>query len=234
MLDLSSTEFHLAVPNVPEGELKRLSMSLFDSWAEYVDTALSLRDYSLLLQVEEGSVRGMAKVGVALGVLYIGIGNYGDFVSGIKTISEQVGATSEFVTGHARTVFSCPESNATARKRGRALTSIQHLFTKVQRGELSPEEATTRAEALLGNEGASTPEFLQVLAEAFRSCPRHHEQQALAFADDPDAPILEIPHSPRRQKVPGSTPVLGPVLQLRIEVWRDSKKTRKHTRVLKL
>lgn len=62
MLDLSATEFYLAVPNVPEADLKHLSTSLFDLWEEYVDSSLSLQDYSLFLQVEEGSVRGRVEV----------------------------------------------------------------------------------------------------------------------------------------------------------------------------
>lgn len=234
MLDLGSTEFYLAVPNVSEADLTRLSTSLFDSWEAYADSSLSLRDYSLFLQVEEGSVRGIAKIGAVLGVLYMGIGNYGDFISGLKTIGEQVGATSTFVTENAKAVFSCPDSKATARKRGGAITSLQNLFVKVQRGELTPEEATVRAETLLGEEGTNAPGFLQDLSESFRNCPRYHKQQVLPFPDDPDAPIFELPGSPKRERGPRSTPVLGPTLQLRIEVWRESKKKRKQTRVLKL
>ena len=94
MLDLGTTEFVLAIPSLPEAELKRLSTSLFDAWDGYVDTTLSLSDYSLFLQVEEGSVRGAAKMGALVGALYMTIGNYGDFVSGVKTIGEQISATS--------------------------------------------------------------------------------------------------------------------------------------------
>ena len=234
MLDLGSTEFHLAIPSVPETELKRLSGKLFDSWEAYVDTALSLRDYSLLLQVEEGSVRGVAKIGAALGILYMGIGNYGDFISGLKTIGEQVGATSEFVTEHASTVFSCPDSKVTTRRRGGAIKALQHLFVKVQRGEISPEEATARAETMLGEDAKSAPQFLQGLTEAFDSCPRHHQQQHLPFADELSVPSFEPLELPSKPKLPRPTPVLGPALQLRVEVWRESKKKRKHTRVVKL
>ena len=86
MLDLAATEFVLAVPNLPEAELKRLSTSLFDAWDGFVDTALSLPDYSLFLQVDEGSVRGNAKIAAVAVALYLAIGNYGDFVSGLKTL----------------------------------------------------------------------------------------------------------------------------------------------------
>lgn len=70
MLDLGTTEFVLAIPSLPETELKRQSTSLFDDWEGYVDTALSLPDYSLFLQVEEGSVKGATRIGAAIGALY--------------------------------------------------------------------------------------------------------------------------------------------------------------------
>jgi len=54
MVDLGTTEFHLAIPSFSEAELKRLSSRLFDSWETFAGDALSLPDYSLFLQVEEG------------------------------------------------------------------------------------------------------------------------------------------------------------------------------------
>ena len=139
MLDLGTTEFVLAIPSLPEAELKRLSTSLFDSWDGFVDTALSLPDYSLFLQVEEGSVRGAAKIGAVAGALYLAIGNYGDFISGVKTIGEQIAATSEFLSEQAKQTFECPEAKATSRKRGGAVSGLQRLFVRVQKGEISPD-----------------------------------------------------------------------------------------------
>ena len=234
MLDLSSTEFYLDVPSVPGNELKRLSSSLFDSWEAYVGSALSLRDYSLFLQVEEGSVRGLAKIGAAIGVLYMGIGNYGSFISGVTTIGQQVNATSEFLSERAGSVFSCPESQATTKKRGGTIAAIQRLFAKVQRGELTPEEASARAEALLGEESANEPGLLRELTSAFRDCPRYHEQQPLAFAVDKEDPESFENQSPHRPRTPRSGPVIGPTLHLRVEVWRESKNKRKHTRLVSL
>jgi hypothetical protein len=232
MLDLSPTEFYLAVPNVPALGLKRQSTSLFELWEKYVDASLSLQDYSLFLQIEEGSVRGFAKIGVALGVLYAGIGNYGDFVSGLKTIGEQVEAASEFLAENAQKVFHCPNDKTKVRRRGGAIGSLRALFNKVQRGELTPEEATARAEALIGEEGNGTPEFLDGLEKALRECPHYHEQQMLQFPED--SGVYDLPGAPKKSKPPYSAPPYGPSLQFRIEVWRESKKKRKHTRVVRL
>ncbi|MFA5940270.1 MAG: hypothetical protein WC809_13010, partial [Sinimarinibacterium sp.] len=93
MLDVGSTDFNLIIPGVDPGELESLSTSLFDRWEAYVDQSLALPDYSLFLQVEEGSIKGLAKMGTAVGALYLGIGAYGDFISGLTTIGKQLSAT---------------------------------------------------------------------------------------------------------------------------------------------
>jgi hypothetical protein len=234
MIDLGSTEFYLAVASVPERQLKRLSTSLFDSWESFADQSLALPDYSLFLQVEEGSVKGVAQVGVVLGALYVGIGNYGDFVAGMRTIQDQVVATSDYLTGQAERVFSCTASRASSQKRGGSLAVLQRLFAKVQKGELTPEEATARAEALLGEEASTVPGFMLDLSNALRTCPRHHEQQLLPFLDAVEGQFSESSTPQRQPRLPRSSPDLGPPLLLRVEVWRESKKKRKHTRVVKL
>lgn len=234
MVDLGSTEFHLAIPSYSEAELKRLSTRLFDSWEAYAGDALSLPDYSLFLQVEEGSVRGLAQVGAVLGAVYFGIGNYGDFVSGLKTINEQLAATSEYLREHAPAVFSCPESKATSTRHAGTLAGLQRLFVKVQAGALTPDEAMHRARVLLGEEAESVPGFLDELARALRDCPRFHEQQTFPFAEQTDNVLAAVPVRPRAPRPPTTRPDLAPPLQLRVEVWRDSKRKRKQTRVVKL
>jgi len=123
MVDLGSTQFHLAIPSLPEEKLRQLSTRLFDSWEHFADDALSLPDYSLFLQVEEGSVRGLATVGAVLATIYFGIGNYGDFISGLKTINEQLTATSAYLRKHAPSVFSCPDSKVTSTRQCSCLAS---------------------------------------------------------------------------------------------------------------
>ncbi|MDO8375107.1 MAG: hypothetical protein Q7T39_24515 [Polaromonas sp.] len=235
MLDLGSTEFVLAIPSVPEQELRRLSSSLFDSWESFVDSSVSVPDYSLFLQVEEGSVKGAATIGAVIGAIYLGVGSYGDFVSGVKTINEQVSATSDYLTEQASRLFSCPPSRASSKKRGGSLAALQRLFVRVQRGELSADQATIRAEKLLGDDASAEPGFMRKLAEAFRDCPLYHQQQPFPFLEQGEelGTLLDLPpQQPRPLKVP--TTDLGPPLHLRVEVWRESKKKRKHTRIIKL
>ena len=118
MLDLGSTEFVFVIPSLPEQELRLLSSSLFDSWEAFVGASVTVPDYSLRLQVEEVSVKGRATIGAALAAFYVGIGNYGDFISRLKTISEQVSVTGDYLSEQAGRVFSCPPSRASSKKRG--------------------------------------------------------------------------------------------------------------------
>lgn len=235
MLDLGTTEFVLAVPSLPEAELKRLSTALFDAWEGYVDTALSLPDYSLFLQVEEGSVRGAAKIAAFAGALYLAIGNYGDFISGVKTIGEQISATSEFLSDQAKQTFNCPDAKATSRRRGGAVAGLQRLFVRVQKGEMSPEVAMVHAERLLGDQQDDAPGLKDALSDAFRDCPRHHQQDEFPFeaaSEEMLTPTLPGPPSTPKESRPRVE--VAPPLQLRIEVWRDSKTKRRKTRVVKL
>jgi hypothetical protein len=156
-------------------------------------------------------------------------------VSGVKTIHEQVSATSDYLTEQAKRVFACPPSRATPKKRGGSLAVLQRLFVRVQKGELTPEEAMIRAEKALGDGANAEPGFMKKLADALHSCPRYHQQQPIPFMADGeelDLPPQPVPHSPRPLKP--TLPDLGPPLQLRVEVWRESKTKRKHTRVVKL
>ncbi|MCX7176712.1 MAG: hypothetical protein NT159_22890 [Proteobacteria bacterium] len=234
MIDLGSTDFLIQVPSLPEAKLASLSTSLFDSWESYVEGSLSIPDYSLFLQVEEGSIKGLAKMGAVLYAVYLGIGNYGDFISAIKTINEQLNATREYLAEEAARTFPCQESNTTTRKRGGSLAALQRLFVKVQRGELTPNDAMAQAETLLGNEAATVPGFQRDLENALRTCPRFPEQLSLPLSDLPEDELQTLLDSKRPSRTPRPKPVLGPTLQLRVEVWRESKSKRKETRIIRL
>jgi hypothetical protein len=231
MIDLGSTGFLIQVPSLPESELTELSSALFDSWESYVGDSLSIPDYSLFLQVEEGSIKGMASAGAFLYAVYMGIGNYGSFVSGLQTINQQLSDVRGYLADEAGRTFPCQGAKPSTKKRGGSLASLQRLFVKVQKGELTPEAAMAQAEILLGEEVATVPGFQSDLENAFRTCPRFPAQLSLPLADD-DSPVLPNPKGPARPTRP--KPDIGPTLQFRVEVWRESKTRRKETRVVRL
>jgi hypothetical protein len=234
MIDLGSTEFVLVVPSIPRSELELHATRLFDSWESVVGQSLALPDYSLFLQLEEGSISGRAKIAAALGALYLGIADYGGFISGLGTIRQQVVAVGDYVAERAARHFSCPDSRATIKKRGGSLTALHRLFVKVQKGELSADEATRRAEELLGDDSADEPRFIKELERSLHNCQRFPKQQPLPFSasnDEIDA-ILGPPSQPHRPPRPKSE--VGPPLHWRVEVWRDSKKKNKQTKITRL
>lgn len=235
MLDLGSTDFNLAVPSVDAALLKSLSTALFDDWEAYVHRSLVLPDYSLFLQVEEGSIKGWGKVGAAAAALYVGIGNYGDFMSGLETISQQLSSTRTYLAEQARNRFSCAEPQAVVRKRGGIPAALQRLFVRVQSGELTAAEASNQAQALLGDEATDAPGLIDALTNALHRCPRHHQQMPLELDEPAEIPpiqgvgIKQQPKAPKRRP-----PELPPPLHYRVEVWRESKKKRKKTKVTAL
>ena len=234
MLDLGSTDFNLAINAIDASRLETLSGVLFDEWETYVDRHLALPDYSLFLQVEEGSINGWGKIRSAAGVLVVGISAYGGLISGIETISKQVGATGKYLADHAQRTFSCPDNQTTVRRKGGVPAALQKLFARVQSGELTPAEASIQAEALLGDEASEVPGFIDALKDAFRSCPRHPQQIQLSLDELAEMPLTEtaksrLPRAPKRR-----TPELPPPLHYRVEVWRESKKKRKQTKLTAL
>jgi hypothetical protein len=234
MLDIGSTDFNLAIQSVNAPRLQSLSNDLFDEWETYVDQHLSLPDYSLFLQIEEGSINGWGKIKSTAGFLIIGVTGFGGFMSGIEAIDKQANAAGKFLAKHAQSTFSCPDDKTTVRKKGGVPATLHRLFVRVQKGELTPEEASILANATLGAEAAEVPGLFEALENAFQTCPRHHQQEQLPFDQLEEILHTEttgngLPKVPRRL-----APELPPPLHYRVEVWRDSKRKRKQTKMTKV
>lgn len=231
MLDLGSTDFNLCIASVDAARLENLSNSLFDKWDAYVDQTLVLPDYSLFLQVEEGSIIGRGQIMAGARALAIGLTAYGGIISGIDTVSGQLKSANIFLAEQAQVIFACPNSNATIKKKGGAPAALQRLFARVQRGELTPNEAYILSQSILGAEEPEVPGFFEALSNAFHDCPIFPKQEQLPFYDFFDGEPIElitgskVPKSPKRR-----TPDM-PSLHYRVEVWRDSKGKRKQSKI---
>lgn len=228
MIDLGTTDFFIDVPSMPRQKLKRYSARLFDKWEEHVARTLELSDYSLALEVEEGSVKGVGRIATVLGTLYIGIGLYGDFIQGIETIRSQVSSVGDYLAEQANTPFKASGSETRVRKRGGSLAHLHRLFAKVQRREMTTEQAMLEAEALFGDEASTVPGFMCDLQKSLEQIPLFHQQLPLL----PDATEMELG---KKRKPHPSRPPSAPLPQhLRVEVWRDSKNGQKKIRVVQL
>lgn len=234
MIDLGSTDFFISVPSLPRKDFEGYSTHLFDMWEEYVGQTLKLPDYSLVLEVEEGSVKGGGRIAVAIAALYFGIGHYGEFIHGVHVIREQLSAVGDFLAEHASSPFKSTGCETKVRKHGGSLAHLQQLFAKVQRREITTDQAMHEAEALFGDDAATAPEFMCDLQKAFSQTPLVHQQVPLL----PDATEEEIElangNKPPKQRLPRPKSIAPPPQQLRVEVWRDSKNGEKKIRVVQL
>lgn len=234
MIDLSQSSFFIEIPALPRDEFEEYSSNLFDYWADYVDLHLSVPDFSLALEVEEGSIRGKGKILIYLGALYGGIATYGSFVSGLSTIYDQVRYVSDYLGKKA--IHTLDETNATLKSRRTIsrLGKLKNLFTRVESGEITAQQAYFEAQRILGDSSDESPEFMKELEAALQQTPKSFEQ--LLLLPDPEHEMHELetltsPSMPRphRQRQP-----LPPPEQFRIEVWRTSKNDPKQVRVLKI
>ena len=234
MIDLGTTDFFIGVPSMPQPEFEKYSTQLFDEWEERVGRILKLPDYSLALEVEEGSVKGSGKIAVVLGALYLGIGNYGDFFSGLQTIRGQISSVGDFLAERAAIPFESSGFEPKVRKRGGALAHLQRLFDKVQHREMTAEQAMREAVALFGGEATAAPEFMHKLQESLEQTPLHPQQLPLRL----DTPVQEAvaPGGEQERQPRPSRPIpsMPPPQQLRIEVWRESKEGQRRIRIIQL
>lgn len=231
MIDIGTTDFYFAVSNLSKRQLERYSLQLFDRWERNVENNLLIPDYSLLLEVEEGSIKGKGRIAVMLGALYFGIGNYGSFISGLQIVKDQVVTVSDFLAETAEQQLENRLGSSKVRKHSGTLGSLQRLFVRVQRGEITPEQATKEAGVLIGEDAQDSPEFMAGLAQALAQAPRFHEQVPLPLEYLEDIPYDGQPEKDRRPRRP-STPLWPIPMHLRVEVWRESKKQKKNFRTV--
>jgi len=234
MIDLGATDFYIDVPSLPRHEFENYSTKLFDEWEAYVEQVLKIPDYALALEVEEGSIKGGAKIAAALYALYMGIGQYGSFTSGLQTIQGQISSIGEFLATHATMPFSSSEVKPRIKKHSGSLGELQRLFFKVQQGKITAEQAMLEAEVIFGDEAKSEPDFMNEMKNSFENTPLLAKQLTLplnTFEQDVFLQISNKKHQPRSPRPKPEAPIGQ---QFRVEVWRDSKKEKRKVRVIQL
>lgn len=235
MAHIGSTDFYIGVPSLPREDFEAYSTRLFDQWDQYASNHLYLDDYSLALDLEEGSIKASGRIVVALGVLYIGIGQYGSFISGLNTIHGQVKTVGQYLGEKAGAPFDESSIKPKVRNRGEALSRLKTIFTNVQSGDLSVEEAMIESEVLFGNELDGCPEFKSGLQDSLEQTPVMLQQIPLPLFDVEGNALLPekriIQRLPRQPKPKRPEP---PADQLRVEVWRETKNSKKNFRVTNL
>lgn len=222
MLDVVTTSFFIKAPEFAKDDFANYSTQLFDEWDNYVETHLDLVDYAVTLVVEEGSIKGLGKVAATAGALYIAIGNYGGFISGVQTIRDQASYVTNALFDQAKQRFGCSSTRGNSKQSGGEIYYLKNLFERVQHGQLTPDQAIVEVEDRWGHEAKSSPEMLQDLAKSLAGAPRHPEQ--LPMSDEFWEPCQDIatlhrepkPKLPRKPETPISQ-------HYRIEIYRPRK-----------
>lgn len=234
MIDLGVTEFYIDVPSLPRHEFETYSTKLFDEWEAYAEQVLKVPDYALSLEVEEGSIKGVARIATALCALYIGIGQYGSFVSGIQTIKGQVSSVADFLSVHAVAPFSSSNVKPRFKRNSGSLGKLHRLFAKVQQGKITAEQAMVEAEKIFGDEANSAPDFVDGMRISLEDMPVLAKQLELPLGDFGERFLLPptMKASETRSRLPNPEVPIGQ--QFRVEVWRESKKEKRKVRIVNL
>jgi len=109
-----------------------------------------------------------------------------------------------------------------------ALSRLHRLFDKVQSGVLTADEAMIEVKTLFGEK---VSQFQNLFVNCNSSLKMHHGiQSSLSLIDEEWEECAEEPTEGKKR-----TPRPIPIPQhYRIEIWRESKKDKKHVRVTNL
>jgi hypothetical protein len=231
MAGIGTTSLYINVPTLPRDEFELYSTRLFDDWEAHVSNVLKLPDYSLALEVEEGSIKALGKIAATLGVLYVGIGQYGSFITGVQAIQNQVRTAGDYLAERAADPFGTSPKIA---KRGESLARLQTLFVRVQRRELTVEEAMEETEAIFGSELETVPDFVNDLRDSLNEAPLYPEQTELELVDTDGFPLMPSIEKKKRTRTPTPSQPMPDPDQYRVEIWRENRRSKRNVRVIKL
>ena len=223
MANIGTMDFYIGVPSLPRKEFEDYSTKLFDEWEAYVGNNLELQDYSLVLEVEEGSIKAKGKIIATLGVIYFGIGQYGSFISGLQTIQSQIQSVGNYLGERASSPFESSSAKPRLRKRGESLARLQNLFVKVQRGDITIDMAMKETEVIFGSE-----------LDSLERTPLLPKQMPLPLVDSDGEELMQegqTPKSPTPRQPRQPAPILD---QFRVEVWRENKQSKRNVKIISL
>jgi hypothetical protein len=232
MIDLGGTDLYIDVQSLPRHEFEHYSTNLFDEWESYIGKVLKIPDYALVLEIEEGSIKVNAKIAATLYALYIGIGQYGSFMSGAQTIQGQISSASDYLATHAAAPFPSSKDKPQIKKHSGSLGQLNRIFVKVQQGKITTEQAMIEAEALFGEDAESEPNFMSELKTSFGNTPTLAKQLKLPLNEIENELSQQVINKKPRTPPPKPEQPIGQ--QFRVMVWRESKDKKRKVRVIAL
>jgi hypothetical protein len=153
--------------------------------------------------------------------------------SGVKNLYSDVTAVGSYLETRAAAPFSDTDEKPRVRKRGEALSKLESLFIRVSNGSISVDEAMTLAEKLLGEDAGEVPEFLEELKKSLKNTPSQMQlpiEELKLLSDMPDKGDDRKPSKPKPKP---KTQMIRPD-QYRVEIWKESRKSKRNVRVRKI
>ncbi len=233
MANISTTDFYIDVPSLSREQFEEYSISLFDDWESRVKTTLILPDYSLLLNVEEGSITGAAKLIASPKLIRQGAAKRNSFISGIEDIECQVNDISNHFGQRAGELFKFGSAKpiVKVKKRKEVPTKLLELFEKFRRNEITVKQAIVDVEAIFGSEFKDDPEFEVVLKDALEQTPLQQMYFPFREAYVGDA----IPNTKKNRKTSQKKPRKQPdPKQYRVQVRRESITSKRTVKIINL
>ena len=231
MLNIGQTSFDIRVPSLQRAHFESYSTNLFDVWEKDVAKTIPFEDYALSLEIEEGSITGKGKIAVTAGVLYFGIGAYGDFIGGLETIYGQLTHVSERLFQAAKSPVGGNSVQATKRISAGAVSSMRVMFERVRSGTLTVDEAMNKFESMLGDELSENSAFVRDMRAQLEVAPSYPKQLSLEQDDWEKEAFVKPPQKTPRAPKPKPTP--SPE-HYRMEIWRESRNDRKQIKFIKV
>lgn len=236
MIKLGTAAFNLQVASLSTEGLEEYSGKLFDIWEAQVKSELAiLSDYSIRLEVEEGSLKGRGRIFAGVTLVYAGICGYGSFAQGLQTLNSHVRSAVSCLNEKSIESFSADVPKHTFKTGTGRLGKLEGLFEKVREGEITPEIAAARAERMFRDEAEECPEFIASFLNALHNQQEVPQQLDLLSDFPQDEPAI-IAREPRASisfsKTP--TPTGPPPEKYKVEVWRESKRKRRFLKIKRL
>jgi hypothetical protein len=234
MIKLGTAAFNLQVAGLSTEELKEYSSKLFDLWEAQVEIELSiLSDYSLRLEVEEGSLKGRGKIFAGVVLVYGAICGYGSFVQGLQMLNGHVRSAVSCLNDKSISSFSADVPKHIFKTGTGRLGKLEGLFAKARKGEITPELAAARAERMFRDEANECPEFIASFLSALHD-QKEVPQQIDLLSDLPEFPAAVVERDLRPGISSGKTPSAPPQDKYKVEVWRDSKRKKRYLEIIKI
>jgi len=236
MIEVGSVSIFIPIKKLSKLELEDYSISLFDSWENDLNNILAIPDYSIILEVEDGSIGIKGKIAAGAIALYTGVAQYGSFISGVEIISKQASVAINSLASKATKNHTTKENPPTIRKSGGDLVRIRNLVHKVQQGKISVEYAVREIEKILEKSQESSSLLMREIESSLNNSPIYPEQGKFDFGFGAPLEIVKEPKSINNSPL-NRVPVNLPNHyqdRFRIELWRESKRGEKNLRIIKV